>query len=51
MEIDDAGAQHVTLANDSVGYEGFSSPLQSVEQLTIHRIEMAVRGFLSYPRP
>src|SRR6185369_11587456 len=41
VEVHDTGAQRVAAADDRIRDKGLSSPLKSIEQLAIERIEMA----------
>ena len=50
MEVDDAGAQHVAAADDSVGDECLASALQPIEQLAVDLIEMTFGRRLAYLR-
>src|ERR1051325_2759054 len=41
VEVHDAGAQHIAVADDGVGDERFAAALQSIEQRAIESVEMA----------
>ena len=44
VEVHDAGAQHVTSADDRVGHERLAATLQAIEQRLVQRIEMRINS-------
>ena len=47
MKIDNAGAKHISAVDYGIGYECLTSALQSIDKLTIKRVEMKFNFWFS----